>query len=337
MRSASLLRTRGRAGGSRGLFLGAIVHRVMRRPVVSLVLAAACCSRSPHPCSHSTRAPRGCHAAPTASSRQLPPPGEKSSRSSRLEPVEIAVAGEVREPAVKRALAEPRARARPPPDLRRGDRRGERGRHGRCARRVPIAANPDGERAIAAVRELRSEAVPWACVRGGRRRGVRRRRHRRGADYHNTVNFWLPLVLTFVPLSFLLLTLAFRSIVVPATAIGMNLLSVGAAYGLLVLVFQEGIGNELRLRDAETTGRLGAALSLRRPLRAFDGLPGLLAQPHPRALRTDGRHGRCHLLRYSPARPLASSRAPRSSSSPSSGASRWETRSPFSRWASASH
>jgi putative drug exporter of the RND superfamily len=54
-------------------------------------------------------------------------------------------------------------------------------------------------------------------------------------------------------LSFLLLTLAFRSIVVPATAIGMNLLSVGAAYGLLVLVFQEGVGNELLgLREAET-------------------------------------------------------------------------------------
>ena len=73
-------------------------------------------------------------------------------------------------------------------------------------------------------------------------------------DYHDTVDFWLPLVLLFVlGLSFLLLTLAFRSIVVPATAIGMNLLSVGAAYGLLVLVFQEGIGNELLgLREAET-------------------------------------------------------------------------------------
>jgi RND superfamily putative drug exporter len=61
-------------------------------------------------------------------------------------------------------------------------------------------------------------------------------------------------VLLFVlGLSFLLLTLAFRSIVIPATTIAMNLLSVGAAYGLLVLVFQEGIGNELLgLRDAET-------------------------------------------------------------------------------------
>jgi uncharacterized membrane protein YdfJ with MMPL/SSD domain len=46
-------------------------------------------------------------------------------------------------------------------------------------------------------------------------------------------------------LSLILLTIAFRSIVVPLKAIVLNLLSVGAAYGLLVLVFQEGVGNEL--------------------------------------------------------------------------------------------
>ncbi|HLU37137.1 MAG TPA: MMPL family transporter, partial [Thermomicrobiales bacterium] len=46
-------------------------------------------------------------------------------------------------------------------------------------------------------------------------------------------------------MSFLLLLVAFRSIVVAAKAILMNLLSVGAAYGLLVLVFQKGIGNDL--------------------------------------------------------------------------------------------
>ena len=57
---------------------------------------------------------------------------------------------------------------------------------------------------------------------------------------------WLPIVFVFVlGLSFVLLTIAFRSIVVPATAIAMNLLSVGAAYGLLVLVFVKGVGNEL--------------------------------------------------------------------------------------------
>jgi RND superfamily putative drug exporter len=43
-------------------------------------------------------------------------------------------------------------------------------------------------------------------------------------------------------LTFILLTVAFRSIVVAATSVALNLLSVGAAYGLLVLVFQHGVG-----------------------------------------------------------------------------------------------
>ena len=57
---------------------------------------------------------------------------------------------------------------------------------------------------------------------------------------------WLPIVFVFVlGLSFVLLTVAFRSVVVPAKAILLNLLSVAAAYGLMVLVFQKGVGNEL--------------------------------------------------------------------------------------------
>jgi uncharacterized membrane protein YdfJ with MMPL/SSD domain len=46
-------------------------------------------------------------------------------------------------------------------------------------------------------------------------------------------------------LTFVLLTVVFRSVVVGATAVLLNLLSVGAAYGLLVTVFQYGIGAEL--------------------------------------------------------------------------------------------
>ena len=57
---------------------------------------------------------------------------------------------------------------------------------------------------------------------------------------------WTPVVFVFVlGLSFILLTVAFRSLVVPAKAIVLNLLSVGAAYGLIVLVFQKGVGNEI--------------------------------------------------------------------------------------------
>ncbi len=50
----------------------------------------------------------------------------------------------------------------------------------------------------------------------------------------------VPVFAYVLGLSFLLLLLVFRSIAIPAKAIVMNLLSVGAAYGLLVLVFQKG-------------------------------------------------------------------------------------------------
>jgi RND superfamily putative drug exporter len=56
----------------------------------------------------------------------------------------------------------------------------------------------------------------------------------------------LPIVFAFVlGMAFLLLLVTFRSIVIPIQAIALNLLSVGAAYGLLVLVFQDGVGHSL--------------------------------------------------------------------------------------------
>jgi RND superfamily putative drug exporter len=110
---------------------------------------------------------------------------------------------------------------------------------------VPIQGDPLGEDAIDAVREVRDHHIPAAfpnprgevLVGGDTAESI---------DESDTMNGWLPIVLGFVlALSFVLLTIAFRSLVVAAKAIAVNLLSVGAAYGLLVLVFQEGIGNEL--------------------------------------------------------------------------------------------
>src|SRR4249919_2835675 len=60
-------------------------------------------------------------------------------------------------------------------------------------------------------------------------------------DFFDISNQYTPIIILLVlGLSFILLTVVFRSIVVPAKAIVMNLLSVGAAYGLIVLVFQKG-------------------------------------------------------------------------------------------------
>jgi RND superfamily putative drug exporter len=62
----------------------------------------------------------------------------------------------------------------------------------------------------------------------------------------DTFKLYLPIVIAFVlSLSFVLLLVVFRSIVIPVKAIAMNLLSVGAAYGLVVTVFQHGIGANL--------------------------------------------------------------------------------------------
>ena len=93
---------------------------------------------------------------------------------------------------------------------------------------------------------------------------------------------WLPRIFLIVlGLSFVVLTVAFRSIVLPLKAIVLNLVSVGAAYGLMVLVFQKGVGDELLgLREVPAV-TLGADLPVRGLVRALDGLPRLPAQPDP--------------------------------------------------------
>ena len=70
-----------------------------------------------------------------------------------------------------------------------------------------------------------------------------------------------PLVFAFVlGLAFLLLLVTFRSIVIPIKAIVLNLLSVGAAYGLLTLVFQDGHGE--KLLGFESNGAIASWLPL---------------------------------------------------------------------------
>ncbi|MXZ06475.1 MAG: MMPL family transporter [Acidimicrobiia bacterium] len=66
------------------------------------------------------------------------------------------------------------------------------------------------------------------------------------ADFQGIVSLYTPIVFALVlGLSFIILMMVFRSIVIPLKAIIMNLLAVGATYGLLVLVFQKGFGTDL--------------------------------------------------------------------------------------------
>jgi RND superfamily putative drug exporter len=80
-------------------------------------------------------------------------------------------------------------------------------------------------------------------------------------DFIDDMTAHAPLVFLFVlGITFVLLLVTFRSIVVPAKAIVLNLLSVGAAYGILVLVFQDGHGE--RLLDFQSVGGIAPWIPL---------------------------------------------------------------------------
>jgi uncharacterized membrane protein YdfJ with MMPL/SSD domain len=80
-------------------------------------------------------------------------------------------------------------------------------------------------------------------------------------DFLDTMKSHLPIVFGFVlSLAFILLLVTFRSIVIPIKAIVLNLLSVGAAYGLLTFVFQDGHGEGLL--DFQSVGGIAPWLPL---------------------------------------------------------------------------
>ncbi|MFL5943425.1 MAG: MMPL family transporter [Gaiellaceae bacterium] len=105
-----------------------------------------------------------------------------------------------------------------------------------------VPGDPVGSKAISEVRNLRAHILPAVFRDSGAHvyvGGITAE----NVDYFDAVSNPTPYVLLFVlGLSFVLLTVAFRSIMVALVSIVLNLLSVGAAYGLLTLVFLDGHG-----------------------------------------------------------------------------------------------
>ncbi|MCL2417767.1 MAG: MMPL family transporter [Conexibacteraceae bacterium] len=106
---------------------------------------------------------------------------------------------------------------------------------------VPLVGNGSDARSTAAMLKLREQILPASLG------------HLHGATYAVTgqtagsydatqqIKDHMPIVFAFVlGLAFLLMLVTFRSIVIPITSIALNLLSVGAAYGVLVWIFQDG-------------------------------------------------------------------------------------------------
>jgi RND superfamily putative drug exporter len=106
---------------------------------------------------------------------------------------------------------------------------------------VPLVGNGTDEQSQRALRTLRSSVVPRTV--GGVATTAVTGVTANSVDFNNRLSSRVPYVFAFVlALAFLLLLWNFRSLVIPTTAIALNLLSVGAAYGVLVSVFQGGWG-----------------------------------------------------------------------------------------------
>lgn len=110
---------------------------------------------------------------------------------------------------------------------------------------IPLRVPANSPEAQEAVWRVRGTIVPQALGATGAPAYVTGE-PATNADSVRLIRNYTPWVFAFVlGLSFILLLLAFRSLVVPLKAILMNLLSLGATYGILVVVFQKGLGHRL--------------------------------------------------------------------------------------------
>ena len=163
-----------------------------------------------------------------------------------VNPIEIVIDGDSGNPAVQQASGKLQASLRADNRLLAPPATPEVSSSGDIILlKVYIDEPPRSLNAVAVVSDIRDRYVPSAfdgvaadVIVGGVTAAA--------ADANSTISAYTPVVFAFVlGMSFLTLMIVFRSIVIPVKAVLMNLLSVGAAYGLMVLVFQKGVATEL--------------------------------------------------------------------------------------------
>jgi putative drug exporter of the RND superfamily len=228
-----------RGTGAEGRLWGAIVRTVMRRPVVSLVLSAGLLVALALPVLEYRTGEAGIRTLPDRfASKQGFNVLESEFAVGTTDTVTVVVDGNVTAPETRSAIERLAKEMRNDRELRQVEADFYPEQRLAVIEALPVGDSRD-KGALESVRQLREKEIPGArvLVTGETAESV---------DYYALTDRWLPILIVFVlGLSFVLLTVAFRSIVIAAKAIVLNLLSVGAAYGVLILVFQEGFGNEL--------------------------------------------------------------------------------------------
>jgi uncharacterized membrane protein YdfJ with MMPL/SSD domain len=221
-------------------FWPAVIDRVLRRPLLSCVLSAGLLVALTLPALRLHVAKPGDEALASRSEPALATIAKvRSTFPSAAEPAIVVAVGpqgwEAQGQATAKELerlALARGIARPPFTESGSDHLGG-------SIELPLAGAGDNAESKRAISVLRNELVPQTF---GKIRGVETAvtgTTAEDVDFTHQMKHGVPYVIVFVlALAFVLLLVAFRSIVVPLKAIALNLLSVGAAYGVLVLVFQ---------------------------------------------------------------------------------------------------
>jgi uncharacterized membrane protein YdfJ with MMPL/SSD domain len=266
----------GRGRGRPSALMGRVVDRVLRRPAASLLLGGGLLVLLAVPAFalHTNNAgeialPQGLRITETHERMERAFPG--GGRPAYV----VIKARDVAAPGVQRAVAELRRRALASGELRNPVTIRANGDRTIAAISIGLVGSGTDARSEHALELLRTTLVPGTL---GTVPGVEA--HVGGVtaesrDFNDQLKRRAPLVFAFVlGLAFVLLLAAFRSIVVAAKAIVLNLLSVGAAYGLLVAVFQWGWGESLL--GFESTGGVTSWL----PLFLFVVLFGLSMDYH---------------------------------------------------------
>jgi uncharacterized membrane protein YdfJ with MMPL/SSD domain len=238
----------GRIGrGGEGRIWGAIIDRVLRRPLLSTILAGGLLLALAAPALQLRLAMAGPDTFPKSLPVMQAYERMQQAFPGTALPVNVVIeAPNVEAPAMKAAIGQLRQRA-----LASGRMYEpitvDVNRDATVANiSIPIAGKTTDRESDAALALLREEIVPETVGRLPSAETGVTGQAAQWKDSTDALKSSLPPVVAFVLLfAFGLLLVAFRSLVVAAKAMVLNLLSVAAAYGVLVLVFQHGVGKGL--------------------------------------------------------------------------------------------
>src|SRR3954447_11086856 len=235
-----------RREGKENRFWSAVLTPALKHPLVSAIAATAVLLTMAVPVLSIHTAQTGLDALPTSIATVDTINKIQDSFPGSTTPALVAIKANTDAPATKAAIDELRTRA-----LASGQMQGPievdvNAAHTAARVAIPLKGNGTDSTSIAALDTLRNTVLPATvgklagasyAVTGGTAAS---------ADANALLKHSWPFVFGFVlTFAFVLLLISFRSIVIAAKAIVLNLLSVGAAYGVLIATFQYGWGENL--------------------------------------------------------------------------------------------